>query len=315
VAVRRRWLILTSGLLAAVVAGLGGYLLLSFVVERAPSVTVPDVTGLGISEAVDKLTAQSLDLEIRALAYSDEVPENRIVRQKPDAGKVVRAGRAVGVVLSRGAERHPVPDVRGLPLEDARIQLEEADLKAEVGVRMRDGAEGEVVAQGEEPGRRLARGSAVPLVVSSGPKPVLLRMPRLEGRTLDDAVAEADALGLRASRVEEVSLEDPSRQGRVVSHEPLAGFPVARGAEVTITVAAASRTVPTWREFWIVRTLPPGFGQRSVQVRIEGNGGSRVYLDESIGGGETFRALVPLLPGEVARLLVDGVEVQTFGGG
>ena len=311
---RRLWITLACGLLAAGVAGLGGYLLVSFVVERAPSVTVPEVIGLGISEAVDKLTAQSLDLEVRAFVYSDEVPENRVVRQKPEAGKVVRAGRAVGVVLSRGAERHPVPDVRGLALEDARIQIEEADLKAEVRVRVRGGAEGEVVAQGEEPGRRLAKDGVVPLVVSSGSRPILLRMPRLEGRTLSDAIAAADALGLRATRVEEVSLEDPSRHGRVVSHEPLAGFPVAKGAEVAISVAAASRVVPAWREFWLLRTLPPGFDQRRVQVKIERGGRSWVYADERIDGGGTFRAFVPLLPGEVARLLVDGVEVQTLGG-
>ena len=96
---------------------------------------MPDVTGQGLSEALDRLRTVGLDLEVRSFRYSQEVPENRIVRQSPEPGRIVKAGRGVGVVLSRGPERHPTPDVRGLSLEDARILLEEAGLRAQVAVR------------------------------------------------------------------------------------------------------------------------------------------------------------------------------------
>lgn len=311
---RRVWLILIYSALAAAIAAVGGYLLVSLVVERSPDVTVPDVTGLGLSDAMEKLNSQGLDLEVRGFVYSDEVSESRVVRQKPEAGRVVRASRGVGIVLSRGSERHPVPDVRGLPLEDARIQIEQAELRGQVAVRMHAGPEGEVVAQGEEPGRKLSKGATVPLVVSSGPKPVLLRMPRLEGRMLEDAVAELDSVGLRATRIEEISLEDSSRQGRVVSQEPLAGFPIPKGGEVALSVAAASRPRERLRDFWVDRTLPPGFAQHRVEVKVERAGQSFTFADEWVGGGETFRLFVPLRSDEKARVFVDGEEVETVGG-
>ena len=311
---RRLGFILLCGVLGAAVAALGGYLAVSLVVERAPEVTVPDVTGLGLSEALDGLAAQGLDLEVRAFVYSDDVPENRVVRQKPEAGRVVRGGRGVGVVLSRGPERHPVPDMRGLSLEDARILLEEAGLEPEVAVNVRRGPEGEVVGQGVDPGRRLQRGVKVPVVVSSGPRPVLLRMPRLEGMPLNDALGALDDCGLRASRVDEVSLEDPSRQGRVVSQDPLGGFPVPRGGAVLITVAAAPRPVAPWREVWISRLIPPGFARRHVEVDV-GRAGGRwlTFFDEWLEGGATLRLWVPLRPGEVARVRIDGEEVDLLG--
>ncbi len=311
---RRFGLIFVCSALAAVVAGLGGYLLVSMLVEQAPEVTVPDVTGLGLSEALDKLNGQGLDLEVRAFVYSDEVPENHVVRQKPEAGRVVRAIRGVGLVLSRGSERHPVPDVRGLSLEDARIQIEEAELQAQVALRVHSGPEGEVVAQGEEPGRRLAKGGTVTLVVSSGPRPVLLRMPRLEGQTLKDAVSQVNSLGLRATRIEEVSLEDPSRHGRVVGQDPAAGFPIPRGGEVMISVAAASRRKDPLRDLWVHRTLPLGFAQHRVEVRVQRGESIWVLADQWLGGGEQFRLFVPLRPDERARVLVDGEEVETLGG-
>jgi serine/threonine-protein kinase len=302
----RLWVGLAYAALAAAVAGIGAYLAVSMVVERAPEVVVPEVEGLGLSDALDELNALGLDLEVRAFVYSDEVEENRIVRQQPAAGKVVKGGRGIGLVLSRGSERHPVPDLRGLSLEDARILLEEARLKAEVTIRIPRGPEGQVVAQGVAPGHRLAADAAVPLVLSSGPKPVFLRMPRLEGLALEQSLAELDALGLQAARVEEVSLEDPSRQGRVVSHDPLPGFPVARGEGVIVSVAISSRPWAAWRSAWISRTLPVGFGRHRVEVVVDRGGRSWPLVDVDMDGGETFRLWVHLRPGEEIRVRVDG---------
>ncbi len=94
---RRLWAGLTFAALGVGVALLAAYLAVSLVVERSPEVSVPPVLGLTLSEGLDVLSAARLDLEVRGFVYSDEVAENHIVRQKPDAGQVVKAGRGVGV--------------------------------------------------------------------------------------------------------------------------------------------------------------------------------------------------------------------------
>jgi serine/threonine-protein kinase len=288
------------------VASISAYLAVSLIVEQTPEVQVPAVTGLTLSAGLDVLNAAELDLEVQGFVYSDEVPENFIVRQRPEAGRIVKAGRSVGVVLSRGAERHPTPDLRGTPLEDARILLEEAGLKPEVVLRLARGPRDEVLGQGIDPGRLLPREASVPLVVSEGPRPVLLRMPRLEGGTLEAALAGLDERGLRVERIEEVKLDDPERQGHVVSQEPLAGFPVPRGAGVILGVAGSAAAEPPSRALWLSRTLPPGFARHRVEVLVEGPGRTWVLADEWVGGGETFQRWVALRPGEAARLRIDG---------
>lgn len=306
---RRLALGLLYAALAAGVALLGAYLAVSLVVEKAPEVAVPPVTGLTLSGALDVLAPAKLDLQVRGFVYSDEVPEDQIVRQRPEPGRVVKAGRGVGVVLSRGPERHPVPDVRGLPLEDARILLEEAGLKPELALRLPRGPVGQVVAQGADPGRPLPRESRVPLIVSSGPPPVVLRMPRLEGSTLEDALSVLDRLGLRLERIQEVSRQGSTPVGRVVSQEPLGGFPVPRGAAVILSVAGAATAGIPQRTVWVSRTMPPGFSRHRLEVLVDSGTSTWVAADEWLDGGQTFRRSIPLRPGEQVRLRLDGREV------
>lgn len=309
---RRFWVGLAYSALGLGVALLGAYLAVSLIVEQAPEVEVPKVTGTSLAEGLDVLSAKSLDLEVQGFVYSDEVPENHIVRQRPEAGRIAKAGRSVSVVLSRGPERHPTPDLRGSSLEDARILLEEAGLKPEVALHLARGPRGQVLAQGTEPGRLQPREAVVKLVVSNGPQPLLLCMPRLEGGPLEKALAALDERGLRLGRIEEVNLDDPSRQGHVVSQDPLAGFPVTQGASVVLGVAGTAAAEAPSQAVWLSRALPPGFARHRVEVLVEGAGRTWTLADEWLEGGETFRRWVVLSPGETARLRVDGGARKGF---
>ena len=299
--------------LGLAVAGLGAYLAVALLVERTPEVEVPDLTGRSLSQAVDMLQGTGLDLEVRDFVYSDTIPENHIVAQRPRPGARVKAGRGVGVVLSRGPETHPVPDLRGLSLEDARIRLEEAGLVGRTEARLPMGQEGGVVAQGVEPGRRLPKGAVVPLVVSPGPRPVRLRMPRLERLPLGAALERIDRLGLRVDRVEEVKLVDPALAGRVVGQSPLPGFPAEQGAGVTLTVAGAVPDLYRARARLLYHALTPGFGKSRVVLAWRSRGRVWTLYDEWVPRGRTVRLVVPVGPGDRATLTVDGRQVMEAG--
>ncbi len=299
--------------LAVAVAGLGAYLAVSLVVERTPEVSVPDLVGKGLSDALDELQGTGLDLEIRRFTYSDAVPENHIVRQRPEPGARVKAGRSVGVTLSRGPERHPVPDVRGLSLEDARILFEEAGLRLRVGPRLPWGPAGQVAAQAAPPGIRLPRGSEVAVVASTGPRPVLLRMPRIEGLSLDDALAELARYALRTDRVEEQKPVTPAQRGRVVAQSPLPGFPVAEGGAVSLTVAGRARWSGRTRAVVVGTTAPVGFARHRVEVIWDRTGGGVVLFDDWIPGGTRVDRWIPLGPGERATVRLDGRVVSEAG--
>lgn len=227
--------------MALTVAIISGYLVVAFMVQKAPEVKVPDVTDLTLSDALDRLQEAKLDLEVRDFAYSDLVKENRVVTQRPQPGAIIKEGRAVGVVLSRGNRRSSVPEVRGKRVEEAAMLISEAGLKYEIGASIPGGRADEVIGMNREPGAKLGGGEVVKFIVSSGPKAVTLRMPRVEGMTRGEAEGLLGSIGLSVERIEMVNLGDPEKAGKIISQEPLPGYPVERGASVTLAAAAVAR--------------------------------------------------------------------------
>lgn len=235
---RRFMIVILYSLLAIAVAGLGAYLVVAFMVEKAPEVEVPDVYNMSLTDALDTLNARGLELEVRDFAFSDAVEENRVLRQRPSAGSVVKGGRGVGVVLSRGGERQFVPDLIGQFEEDANIQLAQAGLTPAPAVRIPGEPAGTVLAQSRVPGTKMSKGDPVFLIVATGPEQPWLRMPNLSGTPLGEAEKVLSELGLKISRVEDTQIGDPSRSGRVIGQEPLPGSKVQKGSEVTLSVSA-----------------------------------------------------------------------------
>jgi serine/threonine-protein kinase len=235
---RRFWIVLLYAMLAIAVASLGAYLVVAFMIEKAPEVEVPDVANMALTDALDTLNARGLELEVRGFSFSDDVEVNRVVRQRPSAGSIVKAGRGVGVVLSRGGERQFVPDLIGQFEEDANITLAQAGLTPAPGVRIPGDVAGVVIAQSRVPGTKMSKGDQVFLLVSTGPELPYLRMPNLSGTPISQAESELSALGLKISRVEDTQIGDPTRTGRVIGQEPLPGAKVQKGSEVTLSVAA-----------------------------------------------------------------------------
>jgi hypothetical protein len=134
-------------------------------------------------------------------------------------------------------------------------------------------------------------------------------MPRLEGLGVDRALAALDRSGLRVARVEEVSLEDPSRRGKVVSQDPLPGFPVTAGDGVALSVAGSAGGGALTRGVWVTRTLAPGFGRHRVEVQVLDGERTWSMADQWLPAGSTFRRWLPLRPGQQARLRIDGEDI------
>jgi beta-lactam-binding protein with PASTA domain len=75
----------------------------AFAGRFSKTVTVPSVIGLEPKQARDTLRAHGLRFSVDTLSdYSRVVPRGRILSQRPDSGSVVKGGRRVWAMLSRG---------------------------------------------------------------------------------------------------------------------------------------------------------------------------------------------------------------------
>ena len=87
--------------------------------------TVPTLSGLSASAA--KSAIEDLGLVATPTeAYSDTVAEGQVISQQTREGSTLHRGDSVAYTVSKGPEKVAIPDVVGLPREEARSRLEGA---------------------------------------------------------------------------------------------------------------------------------------------------------------------------------------------
>jgi serine/threonine-protein kinase len=136
-----------------------------------------------------------------------------------------------------------VPNVVGLPVEDARQTLEDLGFKVKVTQEANeDQDEGNVFDQDPERGQRVDEGSTVQLKVSAGAEAV--PVPDVVGSQVEQARLLLTAQGFTVKEQQVVDEEAPV--GEVVDQSPGANQEAPKGSEVTISVSKgpADRPVP-----------------------------------------------------------------------
>jgi serine/threonine-protein kinase len=170
--------------------------------------------------------------------FNDFVQRGSVLRLVDEAGTTlaagsqVLAGSTVNAVVSAGA----LPDVTGLPVDEAREILQDAGVTGVVGG---DGAfsdtvpEGYVVEVSLPAGATPRPGDTLTLIVSRGPE--LVMVPDLVGETIADAKDILEGLGFEVEVRSEFPESDWDRSfARVTSLSPSSGQEIAKGALVII---------------------------------------------------------------------------------
>lgn len=134
-----------------------------------------------------------------------------------------------------------VPDLSGIPLEEAFHKLEEADLSGRYAGSVFDMnfPEGQVVSQRPEAGKRVKIHRAVFVLTSSGKRRVLV--PNLLGRPAIQAKAVLAAKGLLLGEVRKdyVSELDP---GIILIQQPLPDEEIDVGSSIDVTVSSTEES-------------------------------------------------------------------------
>ncbi|MBI3118564.1 MAG: PASTA domain-containing protein, partial [Candidatus Hydrogenedentes bacterium] len=200
-------------------------------------IRVPDVTGNTQQAAENAIEAAGLTVGEVTHEFSATVPVNIVIRQNPVGGVNARPGAAVSLTVSLGPESVEAPDVVGLTEIEAELAIQNADLVlGEVTHTFSDTVPaGSVISQNPLAGATVNSGTAVDLVVSDGPAPLLV--PDVVGLTRLNAEAAITGSGLVLGGVGELE-SDTVPAGSVISQSPLANTPVLPGASVTLVVSS-----------------------------------------------------------------------------
>lgn len=167
------------------------------VVQGQEKVMVPDVTGKQLTEALIEMQEKELYPKIQ-LRYSDSTSDaGKILEQNPSSGAIVKAGRRISLVVSRGAIIDHVEDYVGQKLDDVKMQLQtlfagsanpliilaEPVYKADVA------EPGTILEQTPAPDTIITEPVSLSLIVSRGPQFDNTRVPKLTGRNIESMLS------------------------------------------------------------------------------------------------------------------------------
>jgi beta-lactam-binding protein with PASTA domain len=189
------------------------------------STSVPDITGLPVDAAAERLHEAGLNADLRAVA--GDGPAGTVQVVEPRSGSIVRPGRTVSVDYLRGDGvqiRVDVPDLRGLGREEAQQEAVKASfILGQVASVPSSLPFGTVIAQNPLPSGRAAPNTAVDVLVSQGPARDATFLPDLVGLPYEDARTLARTAGISPDRILADAIAYPSAPvGHVVAMTPSA---------------------------------------------------------------------------------------------
>jgi beta-lactam-binding protein with PASTA domain len=86
--------------------------------------TIPDFVNHPFDEANASLTGAQLVVQQLEPQYNDSIPAGKIVSLNPPSGTQVPRGSTVQIVVSKGPDTVPVPDLKGQTLDQAKASLQ-----------------------------------------------------------------------------------------------------------------------------------------------------------------------------------------------
>jgi serine/threonine-protein kinase len=196
---------------------------------------VPALRGLDQTEALARLTAQSLRGRVVDTVADGEAPSGSVAWQSPAPGTILPQGALVRLALSNGPPPIAVPDLEGFGVPLATTVLRAAGLTLGALDTVPNEADmGTVVRTIPASGTAARLGQSVTLSVSRGIPTIAV--PNLVGLTLEGARDRLAALGLTVGTLTQRFEGTP---GTVVAQTPAVGTLVTKGQPIALSVSGA----------------------------------------------------------------------------
>ncbi len=257
-----------------------------------PEVAVPKVTNIDLVEGLLILQKKNLRATVDPRYFSDK-QKNTIVEQDPKAGSIVREGKDIKLIVSKGPIISIVEDYTGKTTTFVQNRLQEIfsfqGKTIKIGNVTSVASEeppGTIIGQFPPPNTPITNVDTIDLVVSKGTE---IQAFYLENYTDQDINEVMQMLALRGVLVHVIPEEviDPSQNGLIISQEPLEGTIVKRNEKVTFYVGYLPSEKEKDKLYARVLNFDVPQDMENAQIRIvvqDRIGEREIYNEENIGG-------------------------------
>jgi serine/threonine-protein kinase len=261
---------------------------LFFLAGPGAKTTVPRVMGSTSAIAQQSLTRSHLDGRV-VRSFDETVKAGLVLASDPPAGREIRRGSTVTLTVSKGRERHDVPELAGRTQAEAEQRVTDALLT--VGKISRAFSEtvpeGQVISTSPAAKTLVKRATPVDMVISRGRQPI--KFADWTGQPVDQAVKALTDVKLKVDATKE-AFSDTVPKGSVISQSPATGT-LFEGGLVTMVVSKGPELV----------VVPDVIGQQEAPARVTLEGlGFTVKIQRAFGGIFGTVRLQSIAPGTKA---------------
>ena len=239
---RKKTIWILSGVLGALILSLVTIFIVIPKVTEEPDVKIPNVSGLTVSKAEEKLEKLGFKVNLKTVKIaSDKYKEGEVVKTSPAIGRSVKKGTKITLYESSGEETYKIEDYVGKNYIEVKTTLTIYGIEVKVEEKTVDKPEDYIdkkeiiIDQSVKKGTKLKEGDTIilyiPKVTSTYPDMVK------EGWTQDEASDFCVKYNLSCTFTEK---EDGSvSEGTVISQSRKAGSEIVSGTTMRISIAKA----------------------------------------------------------------------------
>ncbi|MFF2805979.1 Stk1 family PASTA domain-containing Ser/Thr kinase [Streptomyces sp. NPDC058000] len=204
------------------------------------SISVPNLVGKSLADAKSFGNNSSFTVVKGGSKECDNAKKGQVTEQDPADGTKIDKGATVTVTMCSGAVKVTVPDVKGMPFEQAEQELKGKGFqnvtKAE---EVSDRTPGVVTKQSPDAQSQSTKDTQITLTVAkAAPKATV---PDVKGQDYNAASKQLSDQGFKVQRGPDQNVTDPAQSGKVVAQSPDGNQQAAQGSTVTLTVGKATQ--------------------------------------------------------------------------
>jgi serine/threonine protein kinase len=268
--------------------------------------SVPLVTEKSLVEAEQMLREAGLVPRIGTQINHPTVAAGNVIKQSIPAGETVRKGREVFLDLSLGPSLAKIPDIVGKKMREAQIIIDKEGFVLATSIQevFHDSIPaGLIIDQEPKAYTSQPRGTVVRVTVSKGKEPVPVTMPNLVGKSLEEAQAELERLGLQSGVVSNQQSND-YLAGKVVDQDVKAGNTALRGTAINLVVSQGPGPVAQTAIVDNVR-IPDDGKEHEVRIAVADTQGTHEEYKKTHKSGEIVNTTVKFYGRGAVQIYLD----------
>ena len=291
---------------------LSGWLVLNLTFKGG-EVVVPEITGKDIIFTLEVLSERDLNLKVSGWQYSNSIPKNYVISQKPLPGQSLKKDGDVNVIMSKGTKEVAIPRLVGEIKRKAEIILKRNGLKVGNVTRVHSSRYKKDVVIGQDPlpQTKAGRGTKVNLMISKGRTGDAYFMPDLTGRDIKEVVKVIENMKLGVGNVSEELRED-MKPGLVLGHEPGYGYKISADEKVDFVVSkhpGPDKSIEGTYQMLYYKT-PEELASVRVRIVLEDESGVKQVYNQKQTGGTNIRLLIKTGKNTKAKIYLNNTLVE-----